>query len=154
MKAVNVIIVFSCAFIVLCISLQILTLFILKIPMPWTEEYARYFFVWLTMFGSVKALRERSHIFVDIMEVLVKGRIARYSGIIADVISMMFFCILLYVSIPWTIKNFGVNTESIPDVSLGLFYSCIPIAAALMLLFNFEVLMKRLAETSAQETGE
>lgn len=154
MKAVNVIIVFSCAFLVLCITLQILTRFILKIPMAWTEEYARYIFVWLTMFGSVKALREKSHIFVDIMEVVIKGKAARYSGIVADVISMLFFCILLYVSVPWTIKNFDVNTQSIPEVSLGLFYSCIPIAAALMLLFNFEVLMKRLAETSAQETGE
>ena len=153
MKAVNVIIVISCAFLVTCITLQILTRFILKIPMPWTEEYSRYTFVWLSMFGSVKAIREKSHIFVDILEVAIKGRIALYSGVLADIISMTFFCVLLYVSVPWTIRSFGVNTESIPAISLGVFYLAIPVAAALMLLFNIEVLMKRL-KTPLTEKGE
>jgi TRAP-type C4-dicarboxylate transport system permease small subunit len=46
-----------------------------------------------------------------------------------------------------------VNTESIPEVSLGLFYLAIPVAAALMLLFNIEVLMKRL-KAPLTKTGE
>ena len=153
MKAVNVIIVISCAFLVTCISLQILTRFIIKIPMPWTEEYARYMFVWLAMFGSVKAVRERSHIFVDILEVVIKGKVAHYSSIIADIISMTLFCILIYVSTPWAINNLDVDTQSIPEISLGLFYSGIPIAAALMLLFNFEILIKRI-KTFPQQMGD
>ncbi len=154
MKIVNVVIVISCAFLVLCITLQILTRFVLKIPMPWTEEYARYAFVWLAMFGSAKAVRERSHIFVDILEVAVKGKISRFCGILADCISVIFFCTLLYVSTPWALKNLDVSTESIPEVSLGLFYLCIPVAAALMLVFNLEMLLKRLAAQPAQATGE
>lgn len=146
MKAVNWIIVISMAFLVVCISLQILNRYVMKVPMLWTEEYARYAFVWLTMFGSAKAVREKSHIFVDILEVVVKGKIALICGFIAGLISMVFFVTLVYVSIPWVIKNFGVNTESIHGVSLGLFYLCMPFSGILMTFFGVEVLISRLKD--------
>ena len=146
MKAVNWIIVISMAFLVICISLQILNRYVMKVPMLWTEEYSRYAFVWLTMFGSAKAVREKSHIFVDVLEVLIKGKIALVCGFIAGLISMVFFITLVYVSIPWVVKNFGVNTESIHGVSLGLFYLCMPISGALMVLFGLEVLISRLKD--------
>ncbi|MDR0578287.1 MAG: TRAP transporter small permease [Candidatus Accumulibacter sp.] len=143
MKLLNWVIVLSMVFLVTSISLQILNRFIMKIPMAWTEEYSKYFFVWLAMFGSAKAVREKSHIFVDIMEVLIKGRVSVLCGFAADCVSMVFFVTLFYVSIPWTVKNFGVDTESIPGVALGWFYLCIPLSAALMILFGLEVMIAR-----------
>ena len=146
MKVVNWIIVISMGFLVVCIGLQILNRYVMQIPMLWTEEYARYAFVWLTMFGSAKAVREKSHIFVDILDVLIKGKIALVCGFIAGLVSMVFFITLVYVSIPWVMKNFGVHTESIHGVSLGLFYLCMPISGALMTLFGIEVLISRLSD--------
>ena len=146
MKGVNWIIVLSMAFLAFCISLQILNRYVMKVPMLWTEEYARYAFVWLTMFGSAKAVREKSHIFVDILDVLIKGKIALVCGFIAGLVSMVFFVTLVYVSIPWVYKNFGVNTESIHGVSLGLFYLCMPLSGILMVLFGIEVLVSRLSD--------
>jgi len=155
MKVLNWIIVLSMIFLVVSISLQILNRYVMKIPMPWTEEYANYFFVWLAMFGSAKAVREKSHIFVDILEVIIKGRIAQICGFIADCVSMVFFVTLLYVSIPWTVKNFGVNSESIPVLSMGMFYACIPAAAAIMILFGLEVMIDRVKGIPANvEEGE
>jgi C4-dicarboxylate transporter DctQ subunit len=153
MKVLNWVIVLSMVFLTVSIGLQILNRFVMQIPMTWTEEYAKYFFVWLAMFGSAKAVREKSHIFVDVLEVLVKGRFSQFCGFIADCISMVFFVTLLYVSIPWTVKNFGVDTESIPGVSLGLFYMCIPISAATMILFGLEVMINRSREFFEKKGG-
>jgi TRAP-type C4-dicarboxylate transport system permease small subunit len=126
----------------------------MKIPMVWTEEYSKYFFVWLVMFGSAKAVREKSHIFVDIMEVIIKGKSATVCGFVADCVSMVFFVTLLYVSIPWTIKNFSVDTESVPSITLGWFYMCIPISAAIMILFGLEVMITRCKDVLAQKGSE
>ena len=153
-KCVNVIIVLSMIFLVTCITLQILNRFVLKVPMPWTEEFSRYFFVWLAMFGSAKALREKSHIFVDILEVLVKGTLAKVCSIAADTVCLVFSATLLYVSIPWTIKNFGVGTESVPSLSMGMFYLCIPVSAALLLLFGIEVLILRIKTPVEKAEGK
>lgn len=153
-KCVNVVIIVSMAVLVGCISLQILNRFLFKIPMPWTEEFAGYFFVWLTMFGSAKALREKSHIFVDILEVMVKGAPAKYCAIASDIVCLVFSATLLYVSIPWTIRNFGVGTQSVPDLSMGMFYLCIPLAAALMVLFGVEVFIARVKTPVEKGGGE
>lgn len=153
-KCVNTIIVLSMVFLVTCISLQILNRFILKLPMPWTEEFARYSFVWLAMFGSAKALREKSHIFVDILEVLIKGIVAKTCSLLADVVCLVFSFTLLYVSIPWTIKNFDVGTESVPGLSMGMCYLCIPLTAALMILFGIEVFVIRLKAPAKKAKGE
>ncbi len=142
-KCVNVIIILSMILLVTCISLQILNRFVLKVPMPWTEEFARYFFVWLAMFGSAKALREKSHIFVDILDVLVKGVFSKACAILADIVCLIFSATLLYVSIPWIIKNFDVGTESVPSLSMGMFYLCIPLSAVLLILFGVEVFIMR-----------
>ena len=154
MKVLNWVIVLSMAFLVISITLQISNRFIMKIPMAWTEEFAKYFFVWLAMFGSAKAVREKSHIFVDILEVVIKGKVSQVCGFIADCVCMVFFVTLLYVSIPWTLKNFGVNTESIPEISMGMFYMCIPIAATVMILFGLEVMIARFKEVIGKGEGE
>jgi TRAP-type C4-dicarboxylate transport system permease small subunit len=150
-KVLNWIIVLSMVFLVVSIGLQILNRFVMKIPMAWTEEYAKYFFVWLVMFGSAKAVREKSHIFVDILEVIIKGKVSQLCGFIADCVSMIFFVTLLYVSIPWTIKNFGVNTESIVELNMGMFYLCIPVSAAVMILFGLEIMIVRLKGTQKRD---
>ena len=153
-KWVNVIIVLAMILLVVCISLQITNRFVFKIPMPWTEEFAKYFFVWLAMFGSAKALREKSHIFVDVLEVLIKGRVARICTFIADAVCLIFSVTLLYVSIPWTWTNFSIATESVPALNMGLFCLCIPVASALMVLFGTEVFMQRFKSRPEEEGGK
>lgn len=138
MKYVDIIVVASCAFLCFTIALQIFNRFFLQIPLPWTEEYAKYTFVWLSMFGSAKALREHSHIFVDVIEVAVKGKTAWFCNLATDAICMIFFLGLLYVSIPWCLSNFDVGTEAIPEIGMGWFYLCIPVATILMILFTIE----------------
>ena len=153
MKGVNWLIVISMVFLTMCIGLQVLNRFVMKIPMAWTEEYARYAFVWLAMFGSAKAVREKSHIFVDILEVAIKGRLAKYCGLIADAVSMVFFVTLFYVSIPWVVKNLTVNTESIPGITMGMWYLCMPVAALLMIMFGIEVFISRVKGDGGHEGG-
>ena len=152
-RCVNVIIIITMVSLVVCISLQILNRFALKMPMAWTEEFARYFFVWLAMLGSARALRDKSHIFVDILEVLVKGTLAKVCAIIADVVCLFFSSLLLYVSIPWTIKNFDVGTESVPWLSMGMFYLCIPLTAILLIIFGIEVFIMRIKTPAEKAEG-
>jgi len=41
------------------VFLQVLTRFVIQIPLAWTEEVSRYFFIWMVFLGSaVKGLAE------------------------------------------------------------------------------------------------
>jgi TRAP-type C4-dicarboxylate transport system permease small subunit len=55
------------------IVLQVFFRFSVKIPLPWSEEVARYLMIWIGMMGASLALHEGRHIGVDfVMEKLPK----------------------------------------------------------------------------------
>ena len=47
--------------------LQVCTRYFLGDPLSWTEEVSRHLFVWLVFFGASGAIRDRSHIAVDVV---------------------------------------------------------------------------------------
>lgn len=143
MKPLNWTIALCMAFLTVMIFLQIVNRFVFKIPMPWTDELAKYSFVWLAMYGSAKAVREKSHIFVDILDMYLKGTPGKICSYVAEFISLTFYLILLAVSVPWALENMDVLADSI-KISMGFFYTCVPIAAFLMILFSTENLLLRM----------
>jgi TRAP-type C4-dicarboxylate transport system permease small subunit len=51
--------------------LQVVSRFVLHIPMPWTEEFARYAFIAVGFIGSAVAIQDHQHIEIDIVSTLV-----------------------------------------------------------------------------------
>lgn len=137
MQPLNWIIILSMAILSSLVFLQIVNRFVFKIPMPWTDEFAKYFFVWLALYGSAKAVREKSHIFIDIIELVLKGELGKIISLIAEVVCLIFYVILLVVSTPWALENMDVWADSM-QIGMGVFYSCVPIGALLMILFATE----------------
>ena len=49
-------------------AMQVVTRYVFKIPLPWSEEMARYLFLWLTWVGaSSYATKERKHVSIDLV---------------------------------------------------------------------------------------
>ena len=51
----------------LVIFAQVIFRYILKSPLAWSEELARYLFVWVSFIGSVVAARRNQHIGVEML---------------------------------------------------------------------------------------
>src|SRR4030042_919798 len=45
---------------------QVLFRYVLMIPLPWTEELARFTLVWVTFLGAASVTRRKLHLAVDI----------------------------------------------------------------------------------------
>lgn len=148
MQPLNWIIILSMAILSSLVFLQIVNRFVFKIPMPWTDEFAKYFFVWLALYGSAKAVREKSHIFIDIIELVLKGELGKIISLIAEVVCLIFYVILLVVSTPWALENMDVWADSM-QIGMGVFYSCVPIGALLMILFATENICLRFQKDSS-----
>jgi TRAP-type C4-dicarboxylate transport system permease small subunit len=52
----------------LCILLQIFGRSFLQVPVAWTDELARFTFLWFCLFGSVITLRNKMHLGIDYFE--------------------------------------------------------------------------------------
>lgn len=62
----------------------------------WTDESARYLFVWLIYIGSIKAVRDRKHLKVDILNLLVKDRGHYVFELIGHISTIVFWFIMSY----------------------------------------------------------
>ena len=68
---------------VVIVAMQVVTRYIFKIPLPWSEEIARYLFLWLTWVGASYATKERKHVSIDLVyeklpereQILLLGRL-------------------------------------------------------------------------------
>jgi C4-dicarboxylate transporter DctQ subunit len=65
---------------VLATILQVIFRLILNIPGAWTEETARYAFIWMTFIGSAVAVKRNNHVRVDVLEknIFHNVAVARY----------------------------------------------------------------------------
>ena len=69
----KIIITICMGYLVLVTVLQVLFRFVLKAPLAWTEETARYSFIWMTFVGASLASKNASHIRVDMLENALHG---------------------------------------------------------------------------------
>lgn len=143
MKAVDVLIGLLMASLVILIFFQVLNRFILHIPAAWTEEMGRYNFVWLSLFGSVKALQEGAHLSVDIIVMNFKGKKRIVADIIAEMLTLVFSIILLVTGYTYTLSNIGVNCE-FGEFPLFLIYMAIPITGFLLCVISIEQIFKNI----------
>ena len=55
-------------------ALQVFTRYVLNSSLSWTEELARYTFIWLNMLGASVGVKYGSHAAIDILSSKLKGR--------------------------------------------------------------------------------
>lgn len=67
----------------------------LRVPTPWTEEMARYLYVYITFLGSAVALKENEHVVIDLLLSKLKKRPRKVmDGIISLLITLFLFCFI------------------------------------------------------------
>lgn len=113
------------------IGLQVITRFIFRDPIFWTEEAARYLFVWMVVMGSAECVRMRSHITMDVFVLMLPARAQRG---LAVVLNLAVFAALMTLS--WY-GYFGMlRANRVVSVTLGVseafLYGALPVGAALM----------------------
>lgn len=137
MKMVDILIGVLMASLVVLIFFQVVNRFILHIPAAWTEEMGRYNFVWLSLLGAVKALKERAHLSVDIFVMNLQGKKRFIADIVVELFTLIFSVILLVTGYNYTISNIGVSCE-FGAFPIFIIYMIIPIAAFLLCIISVE----------------
>jgi TRAP-type C4-dicarboxylate transport system permease small subunit len=121
------------AAITVILVLQICTRYFLGDPLSWTEEVSRHLFVWLVFFGASGAIRDRSHIAVDVVNTLLPARIRRIVMLGSNVLVLFFLINVLYWGARAVGRMWGLSTATL-EIPFGLVYTVFPITASLMII--------------------
>jgi C4-dicarboxylate transporter DctQ subunit len=115
--------------------LQVVSRYILRQPLDWTEETARYVFVWLAMIGAGIAARDRMHFFVDVFLEWLPRRLRRVAAIGTGLASTAFLLVVSWAAINLALGN-AIQDSPVLMVPMSLPYFAIPVGLVLMALFS------------------
>lgn len=137
------------------VTLQVLSRYTGVIPRYiWTEEAARFCFVWIIMIGSMIAVRDRAHFDVD---VLPHPKTPRQQGIAGLIVhGAMLVLAVVFVRYGYAFAEFGaIQTSEMSGINMLSIYLAFPLAGVTWVLFLLEHIVAdfRLLGKSATETS-
>ncbi|MDR1778261.1 MAG: TRAP transporter small permease [Clostridiales Family XIII bacterium] len=141
----------SFVFSVLLVFSQVIMRYIFHNSLSWSEELARYIFVWQLWIGISYAARNQSHIRIKLIENLIKGPLGRkILESLVIVIWFSFFIFVIYKGWQTAVMIRGYHQVS-PAMGLPMFYCylAIPVGATLTelrLIQNFVNLWRKPAD--------
>ena len=120
------------------VTIQIFARYVGFIPRYiWTEELARFCFIWIILIGAMVALRENEHFTVDLLPTPKTRRGKAVSMIFADL--MAFILAAVFVVWGWPLVEFGLlQTSEMAELPMVLIYIAWPITGVTWILFLIE----------------
>ena len=116
------------------IFMQIVFRYVINLPLAWTEEIGRYFFVWLIYLGCSYAVKKRRHLKVDAVLLLFKARGRFYMSLISNTLFFVFCVVIAYYGSDIVYEMQFIRLQESPAVGIpmALVYAAVPIGSILM----------------------
>ncbi len=116
---------------------QVITRYVLEIPVMGLEETLLYPTLWLYMLGAVNASRENTHIRANVLEIFLKTpKQHTVLAIIGEVVSLVVGCWLTYWAWRFTKYSWRVWKES-PTLYIPTFYVDVALVIGLVLMMIY-----------------
>lgn len=122
---------------VIIVFAQVITRFILKTPLAWSEEIARYMFIWLVWVGAAYATKENKNIKIDILSSKFTGAMKVIADIFTGILFIGLMVFMLYTSGKVTYTVYLSNSIATGShMPMWIAWFSLPLSMALM-LFRF-----------------
>lgn len=131
---------------------QVFFRYVLQLPIPWSEELARYCFIWIVFLGAGIGLQRRFHLGVDIFVNLARGSIRKHIEMFVYFAIALFSGVIIYASIPVLELN-TFQTSPALQIPMSWVYLAIPVGMAILWLVSVERLIRSLVETYKKRVG-
>jgi TRAP-type C4-dicarboxylate transport system permease small subunit len=144
-RLLNWLLALSVAVLIVPVLLQIFSRYVGFIPRYiWTEEMARFFFIWMIMLGAMIGVREGTHFDVDLLPSMPPKMNAALR-MVMHVAILVFALIFVYYGYQFTAEAVqGERTSELADLPLWFIFIAWPLAGVTWLLFTLEKVVAEL----------
>ena len=136
-RTLSVILIILAAFLAVGVSVTIVLRYFFGISFAALEEFLTMSFIFITLFGSALAIREKQHIAISFLADRFAGKSKTrkiISAVLVD-LSMLFVCGFVFVySCRW-IGQVGHLLSQNSHLPMGVFYVFVPITFGLSILY-------------------
>ena len=112
---------------------QILSRHFFPYPLAWSEEAARFLFVWIVFLGAAYLVRLNGHIAITLLTARFPDGLHRFVYLTMQVLVLGFAIIVCWhgIDVAWKVRN-------LPTIAMGISstweYAAVPVSAALIAL--------------------
>jgi TRAP-type C4-dicarboxylate transport system permease small subunit len=112
---------------------QVISRYVFDDPLIFTEELARYLYVWLVFLGASAATRNSAHVGIAVLTDLFDRRLRAAVAIAMDLLVLAFLAAIVWWGALAVERVWDQDSVTL-GVSLGTLYLAVPIGGALMIL--------------------
>ncbi len=129
------------------VFLQVIYRYVLAQPLQWSEELARFLFVWIALLGAALCVHKRAHFGMDFFVAMLSQRGMRVIAIVVYILMGAVMVVLLVFGIVLVQKTAAQQSPAM-EVSMGWVYACLPLGATLMLIHLISILVQEAIGTT------
>ena len=154
-KILGVILIILMALMVLDVTWQVFTRFILKNPSPFTEELAGFLLIWIGLLGASYAFYTKAHLGIDVLTYKLTGFKKQVFEILINLIVLVFALFVMViggmrlVNLTFTLKQVSPAL----GIAMGYIYLVIPLAGILVIYFAIFFIVEAI-QTKPSELAE
>ncbi|MFS0673897.1 TRAP transporter small permease [Ornithinibacillus sp. 179-J 7C1 HS] len=116
------------------VTAQVISRYLFNSPFTWTEELARYTFVWVSFLGMAIAVKYGSHIALDMLARKLTGISRKSLMVFNNLLVLVFSGILTYSGFEF-VKLGARQTSPSLSLPMDIVYLVIPISGILLIYF-------------------
>ena len=145
--------IFAIAAYTILIFVGVLSRFVLKLPIVSAIELSRVGFVWSSLLGAAVAYKRGLHISFTVVLSALSKKAGFYLTILIDIITLIFFILVLYKSIFFTIRV-SPSVLSSTQMSAAVMYFPLPFSITAMIFHCINFITQDLNEVFHKGTLE
>ena len=127
------------------VLLQVIYRYLLTQPLHWSEELARYLFVWISLLGAALSVQRRGHFGMDFFFRMFPDKGRRFLIFVIYLLVGAVILVLLSQGI-FLVQKTAAQQSPAMEISMGWAYACLPVGALLMAIHLLVIIMKEAME--------
>lgn len=119
----------------------------------WTEEVAKYSFIWSVFMGAAVMVNQREHFSFDFLTLKLTGTKKVMLIILIDTIMFLFALALLYYGIQAASTFWDYNWVALPFMKMGYIWIALPITGLTMAIYSLNHLFNGVKDFKKLKRG-
>jgi len=143
-RIVGVLLTFLMTVIVLDVTWQVFTRFVLRKPSSFTEELAGFLLIWIGLLGGGYAFYTKSHLGIDVLTYKLEGLKKQVVDTLVNSLVFLFAALVMVVGgIRLVGLTFSLNQISPAlGIKMGYVYLVIPLTGILIMLYSLVFILE------------
>ncbi len=137
------------------IFLQVIMRYGFQSSLSWSEEIARYLFIWLIYIGISYGAKKDAHVAVTVLDFVLSKQAQKYLQILTTIIFFGFSCMTVYYgrAVCALIMRLGQKAAA-TDIDMWIVYAAVPTGFALTCIRLIQKLIRQIKSLKDEEPSE